>query len=73
MVQSLRSAYRKRLRDGQLKADAGQEAAVTALSRLEGELKGRRGLFGFSRRNQGETAICAGTINSPSHVRPFEG
>ena len=50
MVQSLRSAYRKRLRDGQLKADAGQEAAVTALSRLEGELKGRRGLFGFSRR-----------------------
>ncbi len=45
MVQSLRSAYRKRLRDGHLKPDAGQEAAVAALSRLEGELKGRRGLF----------------------------
>ena len=51
MVQSLRSAYRKRLRDGQLKPDAGQAAALDALSRLEGELKARRGLFsGFGRR-----------------------
>ena len=51
MVQSLRSAYRRRLRDGQLKPDAGQAAALDALSRLEGELKARRGLFSLGRRH----------------------
>ncbi len=51
MVQSLRSAYRRRLRDGQLKPDAGQAAALNALTRLEGELKARRGLFAFGRRH----------------------
>jgi len=46
MVQSLRIAYRKRLRDGHLRPDAGQLAALDALARLEGELRSRRGLFG---------------------------
>ena len=45
MVQSLRSAYRRRLRDGHLKPDAGQAAALDALARLEHELRARRGLF----------------------------
>jgi cell division protein ZapE len=50
MAQSLRSAYRRRLRDGQIKPDAGQTAALEALSRLETDLKARRGLFsGFGR------------------------
>ncbi len=38
MVQSLRSAYRQKLTDGELRADPAQAAAVEALSRLEGEL-----------------------------------
>src|SRR5271154_794897 len=40
MVQTLAAAYRERLQDGELKPDAGQEAGVAALSRLEGELNG---------------------------------
>jgi cell division protein ZapE len=38
MVQTLAAAYRERLQDGELKPDAGQEAGVAALSRLEAEL-----------------------------------
>ena len=39
MPVSVRTAYRERLQRGQLKPDPGQEAAVDALSRLEGELE----------------------------------
>jgi cell division protein ZapE len=40
MVRSLTSAYRDKLEAGELAPDAGQAAAVAALARLEGELKG---------------------------------
>ncbi len=38
MVLSLRAAYRKRLKRGDLRADAAQEIALEALARLEGDL-----------------------------------
>lgn len=38
MPQSVRTAYRERLAAGEIKPDAAQEAALAALSRLEGEL-----------------------------------
>jgi cell division protein ZapE len=53
MVQSFRNAYRKRLRDGLIKPDAGQGAAVEALARLEADLKRGRGLFGTRRPPRG--------------------
>jgi cell division protein ZapE len=48
MVQSVSTAYRQALRQGAIKPDAAQEAAVKALSRLEGELNARGETFGFS-------------------------
>jgi cell division protein ZapE len=41
MPQSLRSAYRQRLDEGQIKADPAQEAALQPLCRLEAELDAR--------------------------------
>lgn len=45
MPSRIRAAYDKRLREGRLTADPGQEAAVAELVRLERDLK-RRKLFG---------------------------
>ena len=38
MPVSVRAAYRERLAAGELKPDTAQEAALSALSRLEGDL-----------------------------------
>ena len=38
MATTLRSAYRERLQSGEIQPDAGQEAGLGALARLEGEL-----------------------------------
>jgi cell division protein ZapE len=52
MPQSLRAAYRKRLERGKIKPDAAQEAAVTALARLESDLNeaGEASAFSFFRK-----------------------
>jgi cell division protein ZapE len=51
MTSSVRAAYDRLLADGRINRDPAQETAVTALSRVEGELAaGRRGWRPFSRR-----------------------
>ncbi|HEY2661016.1 MAG TPA: cell division protein ZapE [Caulobacteraceae bacterium] len=49
MVQALSTAYREKLRNGEIKPDAAQAAAVEALSRLESDLNDlAEPSFGFS-------------------------
>ncbi len=45
MGSRIRAAYDRRLKEGRLTADPGQDAAIAELARLEKDLK-RRGLFG---------------------------
>jgi len=53
MATTLRSAYREKLRRGEIQPDSGQEAALEALARLEGELNaaGEASLLTLFRRH----------------------
>ncbi|MES2035006.1 MAG: cell division protein ZapE, partial [Pseudomonadota bacterium] len=58
MPSSVRAAYRDRLASGEIKPDAAQEAALGALSRLEGDLNalGEPG-FAFFRKPKGARGV----------------
>ena len=59
MPTSVRTAYRERLAQGEIKPDVAQAAAVDALSRLEADLNdaGEPGFSLFGRKPKGQKGV----------------